>query len=104
MFCFFFLMIPPPPRSTPTLTLFPHPTLFRSVRPVDALARSLEWRAAHLDETTGADPFDYALEDRVKAALDELVFALDDAMVEPEVVHPYPHPRAPTLAPDHRGR
>src|SRR3546814_9675749 len=74
------------------------------VRPVDALARSLEWRAAHLDETTGADPFDYALEDRVKAALDELVFALDDAMVEPEVVHPYPHPRAPTLAPDHRGR
>src|SRR3546814_13162068 len=43
------------------------------VRPVDALARSLEWRAAHLDEPTGADPFDYALEDRVKAALDEQI-------------------------------
>lgn len=74
------------------------------ISPVDALARSLEWRAAHLDEAAGADPFDYALEDRVKAALHELVFALDDVLVEPEVVHPYPHPREPMLAPDHRGR
>src|SRR3546814_16260963 len=57
------------------------------VRPVDALARSLEWSAAHLDETTGADPFDYALEDRVKAALDELGFAIVDGMVETAGVH-----------------
>src|SRR3546814_1564098 len=28
--CFFFLMIRPPPRSTPTDTLFPYTTLFRS--------------------------------------------------------------------------
>src|SRR3546814_20279907 len=28
--CFFFLMIPRPPRSTRTDTLFPYPTLFRS--------------------------------------------------------------------------
>src|SRR3546814_3751221 len=30
--CFFFLMIRRPPRSTRTDTLFPYPTLFRSVR------------------------------------------------------------------------
>src|SRR3546814_14108824 len=30
-FCFFFLMIPRPPRSTRTDTLFPYTTLFRSV-------------------------------------------------------------------------
>ncbi|MBW8297498.1 hypothetical protein [Sphingopyxis sp.] len=77
------------------------------MRPADALARSLKWHAARLDPDTvagGSDVFDYALEDRVKAALDELIFSLDDAQHEPEVIHPYPHPREPTLAPDHRGR
>src|SRR3546814_20605747 len=32
VFCFFFLMIRRPPRSTRTDTLFPYTTLFRSVR------------------------------------------------------------------------
>src|SRR3546814_18317516 len=32
MFCFFFLMIRRPPRSTRTDTLFPYTTLFRSKR------------------------------------------------------------------------
>src|SRR3546814_10717238 len=32
MFCFFFLMIRRPPRSTRTDTLFPYTTLFRSPR------------------------------------------------------------------------
>src|SRR3546814_6109866 len=34
--CFFFLMIPRPPRSTRTDTLFPYTTLFRSLRAVSA--------------------------------------------------------------------
>src|SRR3546814_12465694 len=34
LFCFFFLMIRRPPRSTRTDTLFPYTTLFRSVRAV----------------------------------------------------------------------
>src|SRR3546814_16423838 len=33
MFCFFFLMIRRPPRSTRTDTLFPYTTLFRSLEP-----------------------------------------------------------------------
>src|SRR3546814_20859876 len=33
-FCFFFLMIRRPPRSTRTDTLFPYTTLFRSAEPV----------------------------------------------------------------------
>src|SRR3546814_16077616 len=33
MYCFFFLMIRPPPRSTRTDSLFPYPTLVRSSRP-----------------------------------------------------------------------
>src|SRR3546814_16764923 len=31
---FFFLIIRPPPRSTHTYTLFPYPTLFRSISPL----------------------------------------------------------------------
>src|SRR3546814_13456487 len=39
-FCFFFLMIRRPPRSTRTDTLFPYTTLFRSVR-VEVAIRAL---------------------------------------------------------------
>src|SRR3546814_393532 len=42
LFCFFFLIIRRPPRSTRTDTLFPYTTLFRSVVPdVDAADRDL---------------------------------------------------------------
>src|SRR3546814_11029018 len=37
VFFFFFLMIRLPPRSTRTDTLFPYPTLFRSLAPPDRL-------------------------------------------------------------------
>src|SRR3546814_8131771 len=47
---FFFLMIRRPPRSTRTDTLFPYPTLFRSVRQPEPLGRS---RAQH--RHAGAD-------------------------------------------------
>src|SRR3546814_13685615 len=36
-FCFFFLMLRRPPRSTRTDTLFPYTTLFRSNRATEAL-------------------------------------------------------------------
>src|SRR3546814_1776341 len=37
MFCFFFLMIRRPPRSTRTDTLFPYTTLFRSINRIDQI-------------------------------------------------------------------
>src|SRR3546814_13395705 len=40
-FCFFFLMIRRPPRSTRTDTLFPYTTLFRSARGADAIIDAL---------------------------------------------------------------
>src|SRR3546814_11013486 len=48
-FCFFFLMIRRPPRSTRTDTLFPYTTLFRSVR------RSRRARAARVGRPAIAD-------------------------------------------------
>src|SRR3546814_16341691 len=52
MYCFFFLMIRRPPRSTRTDTLFPYTTLFRSV----ALADHRLHRAGahHLEQRGGA--------------------------------------------------
>src|SRR3546814_8529374 len=50
LFClsvFFFLMIPRPPRSTRTDTLFPYTTLFRSVKAVKLLFRPDEVDQAH---------------------------------------------------------
>src|SRR3546814_4956552 len=44
MFCFFFLMIRRPPRSTRTDTLFPYTTLFRSSRRWST-ACSIAWPA-----------------------------------------------------------
>src|SRR3546814_13656222 len=43
---FFFLMIRRPPRSTPTDTLFPYTTLFRSI-PDDDAGRKTRQPAAH---------------------------------------------------------
>src|SRR3546814_2489809 len=50
-----FLMIPRPPRSTRTDTLFPYTTLFRSVPP---LPRALQPAADGLDGGAGADAGD----------------------------------------------
>jgi len=78
------------------------------VRAKDALARALRWRLANPPEESElanwADPLDYALEDRVKAELDQLARRLEDVRQTPEVVHPYPHPKEPGLTVDHRGR
>src|SRR5438270_13210189 len=43
--CFFFLLIPRPPRST----LFPYTTLFRSDQAADALAAACDGAAAVVD-------------------------------------------------------
>src|SRR3546814_16139856 len=62
VFCFFFLMIRRPPRSTRTDTLCPYTTLFRST--VDEMRRDLFFR--HLDTEIrhgGAPPPGYLLGD-----------------------------------------
>src|SRR3546814_13106984 len=41
LFCFFFLMLRLPPRSTRTDTLFPYTTLFRSSTKIDAITLDL---------------------------------------------------------------
>ncbi|MBV9993778.1 MAG: hypothetical protein JO127_01065 [Caulobacteraceae bacterium] len=73
-----------------------------------ALAQLLDWRLANppavRDERAWADPFDYALEDEVRRRLDRLKTDLEPIARHAPAVHPYPHPKAPGLAPDHRGR
>jgi nucleoside-diphosphate-sugar epimerase len=78
------------------------------VRAKDALARAIRWRLAN-PPTPGElanwqDPLAYDLEDRIKAEIDGLVARLEPLKQEPEVVHPYPHPKEPGLTVDHRGR
>src|SRR3546814_2175122 len=52
LFCFFFLRIRRPPRSTRTDTLFPYPTLFRSPRTHSAPVRVLpKPRPARISQT-----------------------------------------------------
>src|SRR3546814_8670443 len=56
-FCFFFLMIRRPPRSTRTDTLFPYTTLFRSPRPCatwTSSTRSPRWRRQSTPSTRKA--------------------------------------------------
>jgi nucleoside-diphosphate-sugar epimerase len=73
-----------------------------------ALARTIEWRLANppeeADTRAWSDPFDYALEDQVHARL--TAFEAECAAVArvAPAVHPYPHPKAPGLTADHRGR
>lgn len=78
------------------------------VKARDALAASIEWRLANpptgQELANWPDPFDYALEDRVRAEIDRMVQDLEPVRRSPEVVHPYPHPKEPGLTPDHRGR
>lgn len=71
----------------------------------DALSATLQWRMQ--DKQVPASPgdqLDYALEDQVRTKLDELVDEFSASRFDPPVVHPYPHPRTPSLAADHRGR
>jgi nucleoside-diphosphate-sugar epimerase len=85
---------------------------YTDVLPVEqALARTVEWYLAHPLQRGGAleqrlDPFDYAAEDRVVAALARMRDELADL---PSVSvsarpHAYAHPREPGLPVDHRRR
>lgn len=78
------------------------------VKARDALTALIEWRLANppseSELANWPDPFNYALEDQVRSAIDSMVNALEPVRVRPEVVHSYPHPKEPSLAPDHRGR
>jgi nucleoside-diphosphate-sugar epimerase len=72
------------------------------VRAADALAESVRWRAEHPPAST-VDPFDYALEDRVYAALEELSGRFASPTANQQPLHSYPHPKEPGQR-DHRGR
>lgn len=74
----------------------------------DALAATLAWRLANpptdAERAGWPDPLDYRLEDRVREELERAFRNLEPVRTTPDVVHPYPHPKEPSLAPDHRGR
>lgn len=78
------------------------------VSPMDALAETVEWyRNNPFDwrsDPTFPDKFDYALEDRVREALDTLRLDFDGQRPKLESVHPYPHPKKPSLQTDEKGR
>jgi nucleoside-diphosphate-sugar epimerase len=80
------------------------------VPPKEAIASTVAWYLANPPEAGGevekalADPFDYAVEDRlakiIRAATAEMTAAAPAAV---QRAHPYAHPKRPG-EPDHRGR
>ena len=73
-----------------------------------ALEEMIAWRLANIPDETDtrgwADPFDYALEDEVRRRLDRFRRECGEIEQHRPAVHPYPHPKEPSLAADHRGR
>ena len=79
------------------------------VRPMDALAETVEWYRHHPhgweNAMTFQDKFDYALEDRVRDALNRLKDEFAALDPQHQAVHPYAHPKQPSsLAGDEKGR
>lgn len=79
------------------------------VSPVDAIAETVAWyRNNPPDESARAlwtDRFDYALEDRVRGALEELRARFEPERPQAQAVHTYAHPKkASTGGADERGR
>jgi nucleoside-diphosphate-sugar epimerase len=78
------------------------------VAPVDALTEALDWYGDNLvdwqNDPMSPDSLDYALEDRVRAALAELGarFAAENPGRQPS--HPYAHPKKAGAGADERGR
>lgn len=73
----------------------------------EALAQTVAWRLAHAPaEPVHAwdDPLDYAVEDEVIARLAAFRASMEPLRRAPLAVHPYPHPRQPSLGVDERGR
>jgi nucleoside-diphosphate-sugar epimerase len=79
---------------------------------VDAIAKTSHWYVEHQPDRGGEieqrlqDPFDYATEDRlieILGAAREKAQALSTRKIE-RIAHPYPHPKQPGLARDHRNR
>lgn len=73
-----------------------------------ALPQMVDWRLENppptADNRSWADPFDYALEDEVRRRLDAFNVDMEPIARHAPAVHPYPHPKEPGLAPDHKGR
>jgi hypothetical protein len=80
------------------------------VQPLDAIRDTVEW--LHRNPVTMADypmypaKFDYALEDKLIASWASAVerVQLEAPDQPPELAHPMPHPKAPSLVADERGR
>ena len=80
------------------------------VSPPDAVAETVAWYRANppdwQNQLLFPDRFDYALEDKVAAALNELRTRFEPLKPQLEAVHTYAHPKAPSTGgkADERGR
>ncbi|HJU29415.1 MAG TPA: NAD-dependent epimerase/dehydratase family protein [Candidatus Binataceae bacterium] len=82
------------------------------VPPEEGLARSVRWYLEHQPERGGEieqrlqDPFDYAAEDELIAIYRESIVRMAAVRFKkvPPTPHPYPHPKVPGQARDHRNR
>lgn len=74
----------------------------------DAVAETVRWLQAHPVRPDRypayGDRFDYAAEDRVRELLHDVTSAMREVEWASPVAHAYPHPTAPALVADHRGR
>lgn len=84
---------------------------YRDIVPVQkAIPLTVEWMLKHRPDNEGrfnhkADPLNYALEDQLLAIYNEAAEKMAKLPFRrKEVHHPYPHPKAPGLARDHRNR
>ena len=80
------------------------------VHPLDAIRDTVDW--LHRNPVTSADypmypaKFDYELEDKLIASWASAVDRVQEEAPDqpPELAHPMPHPKAPSLVADERGR
>lgn len=82
---------------------------YRDVMPARrALEETVRWYMENpLDtsrEQSFLDPFDYRLEDDLKAALDQLAKAFEARRPDQKVFHPYPHPKESSGGADEKKR
>ncbi|MFH5824612.1 NAD-dependent epimerase/dehydratase family protein [Georgenia sp. AZ-5] len=69
----------------------------------EALGETVRWVREH-GRDNRRDPFDYALEDEVYAALQEWKATWAGRLEAPEIMHSYAHPKKPGTGTDERGR
>ncbi len=76
----------------------------------EAIARTVAWTLKHKPDNDGKfanrpDPLRYEIEDQLLAIYNEAVAKMQKIPFKrKEVHHPYPHPKEPGQARDHRNR